>query len=330
MRVLNTSGSDDVHAVAFHPDGKHFLSGNDDAVQRWRVADGQEVGRQTEMELRAISVSKDGKWVVCGTFKKGASVWDGTMDKKLINVEGTNLVVAVDVAPDSTRFATGTGRPHNTASIWSITTGQRIVGPLQHDDRVAGIKFSPDGKHIASASRLQAIRIFDSRNGDKLITVDTVIPQWSPITPLAWSSDGQRIFSACHDNKIRSFDVSTGSQVTESLILGDGTTTGHGDVYSIALAANGKFIASVTLRSISFLDTSTLEQIGPVLKDNGNMWSIAISSDSGYLAAGDRDGKVFIRDLGNILPDLYGPFHVSSVGAFIILHIRYAPSRRPC
>ena len=309
MRVLDTGRSNFVYAVVFHPDGKHLLSGNEDGVQRWRLADGQEVGRQTGMDLRTISVSREGNWIVCGTLE-GASVWDGEIHAKVVDVEGGNGMAATDVSPDSTKFATGTGRPDNTVSIWSITTGQRLVGPLQHDSRVSAIKFSPGGEHIAIASRLHAICVFDSRNGDKLITVDAVIPQWSPITPLAWSSDGQRIVSACRDNKIRAFD-STGSQLAESQILGDGST-GH-NVYSIALAANGKFVASLTSQSTSFLDTSTLEQIGPVIKDSQQMRSIAMSPNSKYLATGKRDGKILIQDLGNILPDSYGPFHVSSV-----------------
>ena len=324
-KVLDTGRYGPVYAVAFHPDGMHLLGGDRDGIRRWRLADGQEVGRQTGKAVYAISVSSDGNWIVCGT-SYGANVWDGEPRESIINVEGTNGVAAVDVSPDSTRFATGTGIPDNKVSIWSITTGQRLVGPLQHADRVTGIKFSPDGEHIASASRLHAIRIFNSHNGDELVRINSVVSEWFPITPLAWSSDSERVFSACRDNKIRAFD-STGLQLTESLILGDLSRMGD-NVYSIALAVNGKFIATVAQLSISFLDTSTLQQIGPVIEGSNlsEIRSIAISTDSSYLATGQRDGKIVIQDLSYILSDSYGPFHVSD---FIILPCWISPIPSP-
>ena len=154
----------------FHPDGKHLLGGDGDAVRRWRLSDGREVGKQTEMKhLRAICVSRNHKWIVCGSFD-GASVWDGEMDEKLVTVEGGNKALAVDVSPDSTRFATGTDK--SEVSIWSITAGERLVGPLQHDNNVNGTKFSPSGEKIATACYRGSIHIFDSRNGDKLVTID--------------------------------------------------------------------------------------------------------------------------------------------------------------
>ena len=66
------------------------------------------VGKQPGMNLRAISVSRDGKWMVCGTRDEGASVWDAELHEKVIDVEGTKTVYAVDVSPDSTRLAMAT------------------------------------------------------------------------------------------------------------------------------------------------------------------------------------------------------------------------------
>ena len=262
------------------------------------------------MSVYAISVSRDDKWIVCGT-RKGASVWDGEMHERVIEVEGADTVWAVDVSPDSTRFAAGTER--NEASIWSIPSGERLVGPLKHyTDGVTGIRFSPNGEHIATACWGNSINIFDSHTGGKLVTIDTNIPRWGLATPLAWSSDNQQIFAASLENTIRSFNTSTGSQLAESQTLHDG----NNNVNSIALAANNKFIATFADHSISFLDTTTLAQIGPVIEDGEQTWSIAISADSSYLATGGDEGEIVMRDLGKVLPGLYGPFHVS-ICAFI-------------
>ena len=300
--MLDTGRSATVWAVAFQADGLHVLGGSGDGIRRWRLPDGQEVGKQAGMDLNAISVSKDGKWVVCGT-EEGASVWDAKIQEKVISdVEGGRSVSAVDVSPDSIRFATGT---YDDASlfIWSITTGERLVGPLRHDERVrtSGIRFSPNGEQIATSSYGGSVCIFDSRNGDRLIDVDIITRSSWPVTPLAWSNDGQRIFIVSDDHKIKSFAESMGSQpLAESPILDN--------AYSISLAGNGKFIATVTEHAISFLDTSTLVKIGTAIEGK---WSTAISLDSSRIATGREDGKIILHNLAKFLPDSYGPFHVS-------------------
>ena len=302
--VLDLGRSIGVWAIVFQPDGKHLLGGDSYGTRRWRVEDGQVVGEQMEVDLYAIAVSRDHQWVVCGT-DYGASVWDAGIQEKVTEVEGDSRVYTVDVSPDSTRFATGTP---NEASIWSISSGERLIGPLQHDNTgaIGGIKFSPNGERIATACGGGCICIFDSHHGDKLITITTITTGGFPSTPLAWSNDGKKIFATSKDNKIKSFDVSTGSQLAESQFLGDYS------VYSIALASSGNFIVSCQLHSIAFLDSSTLSHIHPVIEESGELLrSIALSPDNGYLACGLGNGKITVHNLGDILPDVYGPFHVS-------------------
>ena len=98
--------------------------------------------------------------------------------------------------------------------------------------------------------------------------------------------------------------MSTGSQLAKSQVH-------NAEVTSIALAANGKFLATFAGRSISFWDTSTLAQIGPAVGDSQNVRSIALSPDCSYLATGGEVGNITIRDPNNIIPDSYGSFRVS-------------------
>ena len=111
--------------------------------------------------------------------------------------------------------------------------------------------------------------------------------------------------------------MSTGSQLTELEI-----PSGASDlVHSLALAPNCKFIATSASRAISFLDTSTLAQTGPAIEDSSRyVRSIAISHDNSYLATGQADGTIIVRNLSQILPDLYGPFDVS-ICAFMVPHV---------
>ena len=300
-------GADTVWAVAFHPDGKHFFDGTRNEIRRWRVADGQELGKQTGMYLDAISVSMDQKWVVCGT-EKGASIWDAELRKKVVEVEATNSLYSVDIAPDCTRFATGTYE--GKASIWNIATGERLVGPLEHGRPVRGVKFSPDSGRIATACEdgHSAIRIFNGYNGDQLISIKNPMDALNPVTPIAWSMDGERLFATAINSKIKVFDASTGSQLAEWEIHENDNPR----AMSIALAASNKFIACCAGRFVSFWDTSTQAQVG-IVEDTQRIRSVALSPDGSRLVTGSEgSGKIIIWDLSGILPDSYLPINVST------------------
>ncbi|KAF8558573.1 WD40 repeat-like protein [Imleria badia] len=306
-RVIDTGAHGKIFSVAFHPDGRHLLAGGaDKAVRQWDVETGQEVGESMEMasEVDAIAVSRDHKWIVSGNDRT-TSVWDAKTHQKVVEVdkEARECTVEVDVHPNSSRFATGRYY-EKSVTIWDITTGERLLGPLEHDGLLVGVKFSPSGDHIAAASQ-SSIRVFDSRNGNQLIGIDISMPKWAPMTPLAWSNDGQQIFTASHDRRLRSFDVTTGSQLAESAIHDH-------DVPSIALATgNGKFMSTFAGTVISFWDTSTFTQIGPAIQNTDTPRSIAISLDGSYLATGGDNGKITVRSLAGILPESYGPFNAS-------------------
>ena len=295
-------GAGEVWAVAFHPDGNHFFDGTTNGIQRWRVADGQELGKQTGMDLNAISVSKDQKWIVCGTAS-GASVWDAELREKVVEVEGGEWVYSVDVAPDCTKFVTGTREGQVT--IWSITTGEKLLGLLKHGNYVFGVKFSPDGGRLATADD-STIRIFDAHSGDQLISIENRIPINS-FLPITWSTHGQRVFAVSKDYKIKLFNLSTTSLLAEWQIHenDDGPM-------AIALSANGRFIASSAGRFVSFWDTLTHAQLG-IVKETDDIQSIALSPDGCRLATGSiASGSSIIQDLRGILPDSYLLANVST------------------
>ena len=168
-------------------------------------------------------------------------------------------------------------------SVWIIASGKRLVGPLKQNDHVTGIRFSPNGKHIAAACCGNSVRVFDSRTGRELIDIKPTLPPRRLLTPLAWSNDGRRIF-AVSDKKVKCFEVSTGSLVAESQILEDSSNrnglasalSASSKIVSIALATNGKFIATYIGFTICFLDALTLTQLGPVIEDSALISSITL------------------------------------------------------
>ncbi|KAG9316862.1 WD40-repeat-containing domain protein [Chiua virens] len=297
----------EVYSVAFSPlvDAKHGQcvvgGGQSKALGRWRVDDGRAVEAPIGVSsyLLNITVSKDGRLIACGGSNGLAAVWDVQTHRTVVkpDVDG-GQVCAVDLSPDATMFATGA---HKNMCVWSVQDAGRLcLGPLKHTYSVAAVKFSPSGDRIATATwERDSIRLYDSTNGQLLADIRERVS--SPYnTSLVWSHDGRQLYASSNAGKIKCFHLS-GSMLSWAewnAVQADNRPT------AIALASNGKFVATASYRFISFWDTSTHVQIGPIIDHAERVWSIAISED-GCLACGGDDKKITLRNLRDILPRFY-------------------------
>ncbi|KAH0836360.1 hypothetical protein J3R83DRAFT_7913 [Lanmaoa asiatica] len=297
-----------INCVAFLQDEKRIVGGGDEGtLQYWEVEAGQEMRAVAcGDEVLTVAMSKDGRYIVCGAKNGLVTVWDTSTQKKVVEINGhPNWVVAVDVSPDSKTVGTASYR--GSASIWDITTGRLLVGPLEpSSDALVALKFSTNGSHVATSPYSQSsVRIYDTQNGHLLVNIPVRLSSNGnhPTTPLAWSSDDRQLFTVSYDGNIQCFDASSGALLSKWPIHSSSNPA------SIALSNSGKFIAASADSSISFWDTSTHTQLGPVIAHAGSVQSIALSSDDNFLVSGGRTGnKVIVWNLQNILPESYCHF----------------------
>jgi WD40 repeat protein len=321
-RMIEIKSQHPIYSVFFAEDGKQVFSGGAEGILRqWRVGDGNQVGEPIQVgrhEFFAAALSPDRKWLVCGlqVVKLGdgiewVGVWDAQTHEKVLNIKGhTNAVFSVDISPDSTKFVTG--GIDKRAFIWSMTTGKRIVGPLQHDNWVVAVRFSPNGDRIAiqtatdskTPGAIGLIRIYNSENGQQLLDIPFQFVGRHISSPFVWSADGRQLF-ALSAGEAKCFNTSSGILLSEWPIHSKGKPT------SVALAHNQKFIVSSANKSLSFWDTSTHTQIGTVVEHASTLKSIALSYNDDCIATGEQNGTVTFRSLRDILPVSYFTVNVS-------------------
>jgi COMPASS component SWD3 len=75
-----------------------------------------------------------------------------------------------------------------------------------HRKGVSAVKFSPDGKRIASCSSDGTIKIWDSITGKHEHTLEG---HMAGISTIAWSPDSTTLASGSDDKSIRLWDVTT-------------------------------------------------------------------------------------------------------------------------
>src|SRR5437870_11837448 len=85
-----------------------------------------------------------------------------------------------------------------------------------HSDDVYSVKFSPDGKRIASGGRDRTIRFWDASTG---ALTHTLPGHGDSVYAVAFSPDGKLLASGCRDGTIKIWDAVRGVEKR--------TLTGH-------------------------------------------------------------------------------------------------------
>ena len=297
-KLIEIDGEHKRIRIAVVGDAGYIVGGDGKKIHRWKVNDGKEVGQPMDAgsDVSSIAASQDGKWIVGGMESGQVVVWDANSHEKVSEFKGHNKpVYAVDISPDATRIASGSDDPN--ICVWSRSTGEQLLGPLEHDFDVVAVKFSPDGQFIATAPwKRKSVQIYDSRDGHLIL--DRPIEVGSPYNQsLAWVSDSKQLFALSRDGRVHCLDVTNGR------ILSVWTVHGSGSPSCITLGSNAAFIAVSANSSVSFWDTTTHRQIGPLIRHPADIWNMEISANDDLVLS--EGTKIVLRQLPDILPSSY-------------------------
>ena len=275
-----------LYAVTFSANGEYLLSGGYNGVRVWRVKDREEIATMKTKAVWSLAVSKDSKWIAAGTLWGDVHVWDANYKQVFAHKEDSASINAVDFSPDSTRLVSASS--NNTAAIWDIATLER-VHTLRHEDKVIAATYSPQGDRIATTTKDSVLRIYDSKDGRLLVTIETTVTPWHN-TGLVWFNNHLLVIS---DGQIKQVEASTGLAISEWPVPDI-------NVHSCtALPKHGEFIAYSAKRTVTFWDMVTHTQLGLIQRPQ-DIRSIALSPDDLFIAIGEEGGEIIIENLSRI------------------------------
>jgi WD40 repeat protein len=200
-----------VVALCYSPDGKHIAAGCPSCALVWDAKTGQQLARlpHPKTEVWAVAFTLDGRTLVTGAWDEHIRLWDLAthQERAALRKKHSGDVSRVDVSPDGKLIASGGYPPHDRPDepigfLWGVGAGKplRVLEGLKVG--VTAVRFSPDGKLLATANGVGTVRLWDVATGK----VVGAVQEEDIVRSLAFTPDSKKLFIASQ-NFVKAFDV---------------------------------------------------------------------------------------------------------------------------
>jgi WD40 repeat protein len=283
--------------IAFSPKGDLVAVGGHNRQPRLLDA-------RTGKVLRTLSAEprKEAPMKVMGMAPGGVGRLTFTPDgKRVVGLVSDGTLLVWDVADGMTLFKID-GERHFTISpsgkvlaavnldgdlaLWNMDNGKRQTRLVGHKGQFWAIRFSPDGKTLASAA--DDVRLWDVATGKERCQLRG---HEGAATVVSFSPDSKFLATAClDDTKVRLWDVATGKELHK--------LSGHRrNVWTTAFSPDGKTLATGSFdHTIRLWDVATGKE---KLRHEGNeaaLKGLAFAADGKSLISANDDGTIRLWD----------------------------------
>ncbi len=225
-----TGHTDVIWNVTFSPNGKMLASASWDATIRlWDAVSRKPLNQPLTGHTNAVlsvMFSPDGKMLASGGCREidddknctqgEIKLWDVVNGKPVGHslIGHSDVVYSLAFSPDGKTLASGSCGErdsygsciHGEIRLWDVASGKPIGQPLTgHSDIVYSVRFSPDGKMLASGSGDKTIRLWDVTN--KKLLIKPLTGHTNAVYTVAFSPDSKMLASGGLDKTIHLWNV---------------------------------------------------------------------------------------------------------------------------
>lgn len=322
-----------VRSVSWSPDGKRLAAAFDAGVTIWDTSDGQELValRGSLAGVRSVAWSPDGKYLATGDGEPAARVWESGTGKETVTVKGhrywvntvawspdgrrlfsasTDGTVRVSdaehgrellrlqlgevftfaLSPDGGRLAFGSFS--GDVILFDASTGDHI-GSFVCNSAVDSVAWSPDGRYLATGTRGQSIKIWDSEAGKETLTLKGH-RGW--VNTVAWSPDGRRLLSGANDGTVKIWDP---RKEQESFTTRAAGGTAYSVYWGNSSVDDDRIACAREDGTIEICAATTGEEVLHLPGHTGVVFQLGWSPDGRHLTSRSTDGTLKVWDVAN-------------------------------
>jgi WD40 repeat protein len=261
-----------------------ILSAEVGEVRVWDAATGKPLLRAAGPigPVRRLRFGPDGRWLVAGCSDTVAVVWDAATGKRVARLGGhSGQVLGLAFRPDGGRLVTA--GPEVT--VWDTQTWKKADVQPGYKLNAQAVAYDPEGKWFGFAGKNGTFGLVDADSGSLGYRLEG---HTDGVNDIAYSADGERLFSASDDQTVRIWRRAGASILA--------TLRGHtGPVHGVAISPDGRHLVSVGEGrhegEVKLWDASVEAEEPVVLEGDANyaLSQLALSRDGRRLVTGSLD-----------------------------------------
>ncbi len=210
LGVTHESGG--VEAIAWSPNSRLLAIGAGSLLMIWDA---------TTIGNGSTKTSQPGELLEWSPDKKYRINWDRSSANRRISIRNAKstdeVVLETGIADNEVISWEPTGERvaisfENAVGVWDVTTGQRLLSLNGHTDSVWGVRWSPDGKQLASSANDGTVKIWDGVTGKKLKTLFGHDNNHY-VSGVTWSPDGEHLTAGGWDRTVRVWNTVSGKEL---------------------------------------------------------------------------------------------------------------------
>ncbi len=280
--------SDEVHSIAFSPDGSEFISGSkDESIIIWDFNAFQPIKtiQRHYATIYELEYSVNGEYFFSGGDKT-INVWDKN-GNYINSLSGhTTAVWSVGVSNDAKFLVSGSF--DNNFRFWNVEKAETIHVFDNNKKSVLAVAYSKANNLIACGNQDGSIEIYTFDNFE---LIHSFSGHGGNIYSLAFSNNGKFLASASRDNNIKVWNL-------EKMEIFHVLTGHERSVMSIKFSNNDKYLVSGSYdTSIKLWDVIKGEEIYTFLGHSMPVNDVDINHNNNYILSASADKTLKVWEL---------------------------------